>query len=243
MKIAGIWNVWSDSSDLLEKSVKLIEKSLDFIVIVYQTTSHRGEYDSTCIEHLAKVWGRKVHKIRYEPAKISAIENETRKRNLGINFAKSLGAEHYICLDCDEYYEPNEFDNAKAVYSANKAKASYCDLYTYFLEKDVRLFNKEPYYVPMFCNIKYPAGDYGFGGIIADPTRKVNVGNPMRLPITMHHLSYIRKDIWQKVNNHQILPEMKERVELLKDDLHFAIRNMYSKFYNDRLERVNSFFI
>ncbi len=238
MELAAIYNVWSDSSDLLKGSIDRIKKHVDFIVIVYQTTSNFGEFDNGCIDDLMQIWGKQIHKVPFEPMlSEGGMTNETNKRNIGINHAKALGATHFLLMDCDEYYDTEGFANAKEWFINSKLNSSYCDLFTFMYSHDLRLEHKEAYFVPFICDIKTaPVGGFLFDRIVCDPTRKPKgAKSPQKAPITMQHLSWVRKDILKKVRNSSARDNIHKVIEDVKWDIDNAAKEKYSRYYHQAL--------
>jgi len=144
----------------------------------------------------------------YEPDLASSRHtNEIRKRQLGIDIARDLGCTHFLHLDCDEYYNPDEFRRGKTVLQGAQADGSVCRLWSYFRYPHLRVDKPEGYWVPFIhklkvdtvcgCNRRYP--------FYVDPTRNVmpvrNVHEFSMNTLMMHHLSWVRRDIRLKFRN------------------------------------------
>jgi hypothetical protein len=236
MKLAAIYNVWSDSSDLLKGSIERIIDSVDLVVIVYQTVSNFGQVDNTCLFDLKEIEGDKIIKIFYSPIEAWKPQaNEINKRKQGVMIANQHGCSHFLLMDCDEYYDPTEFKTAKEWVIERNFIATYVDMWTYFLKPYLRL--REPTKATFICSMdSLPLGG-SFGGINADYTRKVTATHPQLAPIMMHHVSWIRKDIWCKLNNSSAINIINKKRSVIQYDLDNAERLMHSKFYNTTLER------
>jgi hypothetical protein len=125
--------------------------------------------------------------------------NEMEKRKLGLNEAKK-DCSHFLFMDCDEFYVPSEFAQAKQQFIAKGLDTSYCKLITYWQQPCYRLEPLENYYVPFICttNVK----GVGQFPVYCDPTRGVKpAGKCNELDIKMHHMSYVRNDMRQKLEN------------------------------------------
>ena len=110
-----------DGHELLEKSILSIRESVDYINVVYQTTSWYGNKcdddllpalqrlkDAGLIDELIEYTyihkdGRSGHAPKYEK----------QKRSLGLNAAKKAGCTYFMTMDCDEFYFKDELENAK----------------------------------------------------------------------------------------------------------------------------------
>ena len=201
-KLIGIWNVF-DSEELLPYSVNQIKSEVDIRIAVIQTTSNRGEVYEPKFEHSLF-----DYVLTFEPNKRrTAMQNETDKRNMGIEFAKTLGGTHYILLDCDELYHTKEFARLKTLIYGG-ARYSACRMYTYYGSPTQRIEPIESYFVP-FINELTPHTHVGNNRnypITCDPTRKdMRLRNAKDIllfsnPI-MHHFSWVRKDLARKLRN------------------------------------------
>jgi hypothetical protein len=199
MKLAAIYNVW-DGVELLKYSIDSIKKDVDLFVIVYQDVSNFGEAFSPLHEIQKAIDGLNTILYKYSPAQFNGFQNESNKRNVGIEIAKQNGCTHFLNLDCDEIY--GDFKGAKQLYTVSKAEGSVCKLYTYFKSPTLRFETEDGYYVPFIHKIlpKTIAGfsEYPF---YVDPTRGINCSNVVCLPVHMHHFSWVRQNIERKCRN------------------------------------------
>ena len=208
MKLIAIYNVWGDSLELLEGSIKQIRKSVDFVLVVAQQISNAGEEDKRVYPFINELIDKKIvdQVLTYSPWGSNLLQNEMNKRQKGLEFAKLKGFTHFLHLDCDEYYLPFEFESAKVLIEKENIQASYVDLYTYYKSPTLRLAKKEPYGVPFITRL-YQHSKVGLSHrrgyeVPVDPSRAVNVLQSRKLPgVSMHHFSYVREDIEKKLRN------------------------------------------
>lgn len=211
MKLAAIYNIW-DGVELLHGSVKCIKDHVDVFILVWQDVSNYGEKYSPlpdiAMETFAEV-GHKVVNIKYEPVVGAGMFNEKKKRNIGLGCARAMGCTHFLHLDCDEYYE--DFGAAKELYIKSGKPGSVCSLYTYFKLPTLRFETKDGYFVPFIHELKpdTQAGTRHYPFYV-DPTRRINETEVVELPVTMHHFSWVRKDIERKCRN----SSAKENIEV-----------------------------
>lgn len=210
MRLVGIWNVF-DGLELLKGSIEQIRPHLDGVVVVSQTFSNYGEQDTQVypfIESLVKEGLVDSH-LHYDPdvrPGISPRWNEQAKRQLGIDYAKQEGYTHFVGLDCDEYYDTDEFGDAKAYIEDSGDEASAVRIQTYYKRPTLMLERIEDYMVPFIHKLEdrtvtgvknYPAR--------VDPTRGISFkGSLVKMhpgTIIMHHYSWVRKDIEKKIRN------------------------------------------
>lgn len=217
-----------DGHELLEKSILSIRESVDYINVVYQTTSW---YGSKCDEDLLPTLYRlkdaglideliEYTYIHKEGRSGHAPKYEKQKRTLGLEAAKKAGCTYFMTMDCDEFYFKDEMEKAKKYILINNISHSFVIIYHYVLEPIYRKLNAE-YYVPFFSKInKYssfiPFHFEHYYVCLVDPTRLLNKlilfkflffkiygkYHPFILnDIAMHHMSSIRKNIMSKIAN------------------------------------------
>lgn len=208
MKLIAIYNVWGDSLELLEGSIKQIRECVDFVLVVAQQISNAGEEDKRVYPFVNELVDKKLvdQVLTYSPWGRNLLQNEINKRQKGLEFAKLKGFTHFLHLDCDEYYFTSEFQSAKELIERNYIQASWVDLYTYYKEPTLRLSKKESYGVPFITRL-YPHTQVGLAfrrgyEVPVDPSRSVNVLQSRQLTgVSMHHFSYVRRDIKKKLRN------------------------------------------
>jgi hypothetical protein len=207
MKLGVSYNVF-DGEELLEGSIKQIRSEVDYISVVYQTTSNFGDKcDDNLISLLEDLKNRNlVDEIyEYKPTVHNGSGNEINKRNIGLELSKKNGCTHHMSMDTDEYYDTEQFKFLKKIVFDNNYDSSACQMVTYYKEPIYRLEPKETYYVSLIYKIREGIyfNNVGFP-VLVDPTRRMNCGNCKlftRNEIEMHHLSYVRKNISKKMNN------------------------------------------
>ena len=206
MNLVALYNVWSDSSELLEGSIKTIRENVDYIIAITQKTSNFGVYNDEGFKEAKRLekLGLIDEVINYEP---TSRHKEREKRQHGLNKAIEKGRfTHFLMLDCDEYYKPDEFKKAKKYIYDENLTGSVLKMYTYFRHKYLRLENMDNYYVPFIHKLK-PLTRNGISGypFWVDPTRKINGCTKHNTEYIdfcrMHHYSYVRKNIKLKMEN------------------------------------------
>lgn len=217
LKLAAIYNVW-DGIELLIGSMRSVKDSVDLFIIVYQDISNFGEEFNPLVNLPIDQMDAefKIIWIKYEPAGIG-MSDERLKRGFGLNCAREHGCTHFIMMDCDEYYMPGDFQRAKDMFFALQLDGSVLELYTYFGEATLRQESRDSYFVPFIHELKKDTtnhvNQYPF---FVDPTRRINAVNVKLLPFTMHHYSWVRKDIERKARNSSAKQNI-IRAGLLKD--------------------------
>jgi hypothetical protein len=247
VKLAAVYNCW-DGEELLKGSIDQIYKHVDLIIIVWQDVSNFGEKYNP-LERIIIDGIQDLDKVifhKYEPKLRTGFKNEINKRQKGIEIAKQNNCTHFLHLDCDEYYDSQQFENAKLYCASNNIKGSVCKMWTYFKDPTFRLETPEGYHVPFIHELKTHTRtghkDYPF---YVDPTRRINETNVIELPIMMHHFSWVRNDIYRKVNNSSAKSSLTKGT-LLKDyystNLWNSPEGYYIKDFDKRITLVENKF-
>jgi hypothetical protein len=199
-KLGAAYNVF-DGLELLKASINSIRDHVDYICIVFQDISNYGNPLKTNYSLLLNLG---VDIQFYAPnLTLSPAWNEIRKRNIGREMCKAAGCTHFMTIDADEFYLPEEFKRAKEI--AFNFDSSACQMLTYYKTPEYILDPPEAYYVPFIYkldNREFSRNMYF--PVMADPTRKLKAGKIHLFPrneLQMHHLSYVRNDIRQKLEN------------------------------------------
>lgn len=246
MRLCAIYICWADW-EMLEYSLKNIEPLVDGIIIVASTQSNFGEYCSVPDDFLNRV-------VIREPQFKNARESETDKRNFGLNLARKAGYTHFLTMDSDEFYDPDEFLRDKEWFKSEYCKSTqtvgmvgYCQ--TYFKSPTLTIGNDTtlvPFIHELTPTIKYEFNKgypYAWSGdkIRIDPTRSFNINSGVLMSeITMHHYSWVRRDYHLKIRNSTARTNL-ERSTIL-DDLANAAPGYFCKFYQKTLtECANPF--
>lgn len=212
VKLAAIYNVW-DGEELLIPSMRSMQFGVDVFIIVYQRVSNFGEKYNP-LENLDLSEFNHVL-IEYTPTPNNGFSNETAKRNMGLQAAKELNCTHFLHMDCDEFYQYFAF--SKDEYLQSGAEGSVAKIITYFKKPTLRLKQHDNYYVPFIHRLRTDtmagAKEYPF---YVDPTRKINTDSVFLITDSMHHFSYVRKDIERKVRNSSARKNI-EKSNLLRD--------------------------
>lgn len=222
MRLAAVYNVF-DGEELLEGSIRQIRPLVDVVIVVYQLTSNWGEeYHKLYITlRELETAGLVDHFELYQPAPVTsghykAARLEMAKRNKGISIARDYGCSHFLLIDCDEYYVPAEFQHAKSWIEfhaedesiVNFNRQTFCRMDTYLKYPTWKIEPPETYLVPFIQPLNKDL-DRWVGcdpeKVQADPTRiPIDLRPYMtfsREMLTMHHFSWVRRDISLKLRN------------------------------------------
>lgn len=198
MKLAAIYNVW-DGLELLEASIRSIRDHVDVVIVVYQKTSNWGEDNPDINGILLGAWmiGGVDILVQVEPgdkfSQRDAMKHETKKRQAGINKAIELGCTHFIGMDSDECYKPEEFLRAKEIAKTRPTTSFAAPIRVYYKHPTLCLKDLDETYVPFICPLPAKTG-IRKTNLLIDPTRRTT-GNYEIMPnITMHHYSWVREN-------------------------------------------------
>lgn len=249
MKLVSIINVWADCLCLLPYCIENHLQFCDSVIVVWSAFSNHGNYDDRIqfVEH-------SNHKdtlfIQVEPVKgLKPLANETRKRNSGISFAKSKGFTHFFLSDADEMYKPEEVEEVKKLFADPHLNGVVCPLVVYIGKPT--LYCEDHTLVPFIHKINrdtqagnfksYPYTYDVNGHVHIDPSRRLNeTRGVVMCNATMHHMSYVRKDIDLKINNSSAKLYRSEGT--IKSDIANAKPGYFSELYSKHLKESENFF-
>lgn len=239
-KIAAIINFW-DSAELLPSSLTNWRKCGIDPVVIYSNTSNYGE--TTDNDAFLK-WVGVDLKFLCEPLKtLQPRDNETRKRNFGLEKARQLGYTHFITADVDEFYEP---EKVKAFHVEHRGTVVRSKVYfkspTLTIGYDTTLVPFIHTLTPSLQHVFNKQYPFAFEGraIRIDPTRMMNITRDVVLleDIVCQHYSYVRKDISLKIRNSTARTNI-DRSTIL-EDLKNAAPGYFCGFYQKTLQACDN---
>lgn len=217
--VVAVINFW-DGCELLPYAVDNWHKLGIPVMIVYSNISNHGQALSNTKFLNSPTYKDCILKNVEPVSGLPAMDNERRKRQAGLDETRKLGFTHIITADIDEFYEPFEVDweSAGTVVPCK----TYFKSPTLTVGFDITLAPFVHKITPTLAyafNRSYPFAWQG-PSIRIDPTRSFNInsGVVLREDIVMHHYSYVRQDISQKIanssargnmNGNQILEDMR----------------------------------
>ena len=210
MRIVALYTVFN-GLELLDKSIECIFPHVDEILICYQEKSNKGNRSETVFPAVKKYIGQhKFNVIGFEPhLDLNTKENERRKHNRMLDFAKRLNCTHFLFMATDHFYLHEEFERAKHNLLLRSYDATFSQMFTYYKHPTWQLTPPEEYYMPFICRLypetkvvqcrrdAYPA--------YVDPALMINTcatyHKYAQSELMMHHYSMIRNDIKDKFAN------------------------------------------
>lgn len=217
-----------DGEELLEASIKSIRESVDYVNVVYQTISWKGNpADEGLLPLLKKLknTGLIDELIYFEPdlSKKAGL-NERNKRNIGLKAAHKAGVDYFMPMDCDEFYKKDEIEYAKRVIFERNIKRSYVSICGYGTiptqmsiipcRASVQFFSK----INIFSYLKHDKRSIA----VVDSTRELSSSYFAKKfyinGCQMHHYSLIRKNLVSKYENSSWTKRKVNVQKLLADD-------------------------
>lgn len=208
MNLILIYNLF-DGIELLEHNAKLLRNYVDFIVVHYQNKNWYGkQIDVDVVSELKRLNELKIIDEyilfdRFTPVNdpFSAKNIEYHKRLTIKNWAKKRHFTHYLELDIDEFFEPQQFLLAKTKVMENKYVTTSCKLYDYFFKPEYRKDCLNPKEIPFICSL-FNNNEQSFKTDV-DPTRVTagyteNHHSFDQDELIMHHMETVRRNILLK---------------------------------------------
>lgn len=211
----GVSYIVFDGVELLEHSIKQIRKQVDYVQVIYQSTSWFGHQIKN--EDLITLNSLKLKGLVDELTKFSdftplrdTLANsiakskvyEKSKRELGLKSALKKGCTHYLCMDVDEFYIEEEFARAKAEIEEKDYGLTAVRFINYV---NIPTLHRgyDPSRVPFICKIGDSSSMTSRFFVKCDPTR--GIASQVKTThdfdpesITMHHMESVRKDLKTK---------------------------------------------
>lgn len=208
MKI-GLGIVAFEGTEFLNPIINELKDMLHHVVIGYQNISYHG--DKISDKDLKEIINVKKIGLADEILEIKldtnqeARQQETAKRNKLLDHLEAAGCTHALIIDSDEFYNADAFRNAISIIEKHDAECTYCEYINYY--HDLQHYEVYPFeqgmYVPFITKIKYRfVWESKAITLPSDPTRRYNTAAQV-IPwetIKMHHLSWVRDNIRDKLN-------------------------------------------
>ena len=147
------------------------------------------------------------YELAIKEKNFSLQKYEAQKRTIGLELARKFGASHFMSLDADEFFLPEQLRYAKDQIIKNDYDATFCLLKDYWMSPENQVDGVgeawgEYLYVPLIYKIKenqeFSSKDIDIS-VMCDITRKLPTENPHKFEekeILMHHMTNIRATRW-----------------------------------------------
>jgi hypothetical protein len=229
----GVSYIVFDGIELLEKSILQIRNYVDYLQVIYQTTSWFGakanDEDISILEHL-KQKGLidelslfkefEVLRNKEDSSLFKSKEYELKKRQFGLDSCLKQNCTHYLCMDVDEFYISKEFYKAKEKIINNNYSQTAVNFINYVnLPTIHRGFDKKK--VPFICQINKKTKMSSNFFVKCDKTRGLFDGTFVnrhlfdKKEIFMHHMESIRKNLFLKYESTTRKVFKRDQIEVL----------------------------
>lgn len=202
----GICYMVFDGEELLEFAIKSIRNEVDYVSVTYQSISYHGNLPNPLLlQTLYRLKSLSLidELVHYETdLSLTPKENELKLRNLGLETSRRAGCTHHISSDVDELYQPEQLRYAKENMDGDFCMAP-CEIYykepTYLVvpPSDLLITFIHPINNIYQCNLAFP--------FKVEITRRLQNYIKYKVfnknEITIHHMSYVRKDMKAKFAN------------------------------------------
>jgi hypothetical protein len=205
----GVSYIVFNGEELLEYSIRAIRDQVDFLSVVYQEISFFGNKASpTLLPTLdrLKVSGLIDELVLFHPdLKVRSKVNELNMRNIGLDRSIANGCTHHITLDTDEFIKSDMLKLAKDAMDGETYDCSMVENIVYFKEPTWQVNPGQRHHVSFINPVwnRYSMV-YHFPYKI-EITRRVTSFDRVKVflkdEIVIHHMSYVRRDIRQKLDN------------------------------------------
>lgn len=251
MKLAAIYNVWADGLDLLHHSIMNMCPVVDGIIVVWSEKSNFGAVDKGIIDYMIRAdLPPKVTFYQHEPnLSLQPHENETKKRNYGLEIARKLEYTHFLMCDSDEFYIQSEFRREKERIERDNLNGLVCRLKVLFKKPTLSIDDHTmvPFIQRLSSTVSvgafkhYPFAFDEAGNAHIDPTRRPSHTNRVEMSdIFMYHASWVRSDYEKKIQNSSARKNL-IRSSIYKDLAH-AAPGAFNEFYRGNLVECENTF-
>lgn len=212
MKLTAIYTIFN-GTELLEKSVKCLEDSVDSFIFVNQKVSHYGEPQSPKdVERFTDVLSKMKKPfgvVEFNPILNRAKISEVVKHNLGLEHARKWGATHFLLVSCDHLYFPDDVAFVKNNFDKYNADVTLTKCKPYYKYPNLQCTWYEVAHMPFICKLnpetKFEYGLYNRDSLLTDPSCRIEPYNKVAViapfDCTMHHYSTVREDFEAKLRN------------------------------------------
>lgn len=209
MQISASYNFFNGDEHLIQ-SLSRMRDCVDHISIVWQSTSNAGEaIDSEAQKTLNQAYAAQLFDdvIFFDPdLSLERSVNERLKRRIGLDVAINRDATHFLSLDADEFYRPEEFHAARIAISTAGWRSTSVNSFLHVKRPVWRALD-----VTCCCFITEITSDTkigvpGFPCANVDPTRSMTAFSESHhhfspSEVAMYHMNLVRRDIEQKLRN------------------------------------------
>lgn len=208
MKLGICYNLF-DGYELLGHVLENSSKYTDYCCLVVQEVSNLGRsIDISDLKSEINKCSKFIDEVFYYTPnlRIEPCQNELIKRNIGLKKCRTARCTHFVTADVDEFYDPKQVEFAKKEIAIGGYEGSACKMVEYYHDTNHCFSFNEEYLVPFIYKLDNRNLVYAtpFHRLNVDPTRRRECSS-IRLfsrdELQMHHLTYVRRRIYDKLAN------------------------------------------
>ncbi|WP_160170285.1 hypothetical protein [Sulfitobacter noctilucicola] len=145
--------------------------------------------------------------VHYQPSfDVSRKDNETKKRQIGLNVARLAGATHFVSLDADEFYRTDEALGARKQIAAHGWKSTSVNSFLHVRRPVWRTLDTTCCCFITEIQEDTVMGYKPFAHPNVDPSRGMTCSPAFHhhfdiQTVAMYHMNLIRRDFDQKLRN------------------------------------------
>lgn len=246
MRLCAVYSIWNDW-DLLSVSIDNIFQVVDGVIVVYSRKSNYGELSDPADD---LYFPGNVELFQREPMYAHPSHSETDKRNYGLNIAREQGYTHFVMMDADEFYEPRSFWESRIHVERFDIAGLVCRTKVYVKSPTLTIgydTTLVPFIHKITPGLKHEFNkSYPFAwedkNLRIDPTRSLNINSGVEWSdITMHHYSWVRKDIEKKIRNSTARANL-QKMNLANKFVHLKEGDIFDLYPNKPLVREQARF-
>jgi hypothetical protein len=227
LRLAAIYSVWN-GLEHFEGSLAQIYDEVDVVIIGWQKRSHYNEFSPTVKPFVQRMKDKypKVVLVEFVPIGGNPKKEQRRKINQLLKVALKHRCTHFFMSATDHYYDKKQFRRGKEIAKNYQVTAS--KMWTYFKKPIWRLKNPETYYMPFICELnRNTCVKKGGWNVRVDPALCFHPNKRFyefrQDELMMHHYSFVRIDIENKLRNAAARGNFKNKIpELLKKTKNFT---------------------
>lgn len=209
MKLAASYNYFNGEEHFIA-SLLSIRDCVDFVSVVWQEESNSGEIITETARAVLEdaISKSLIDNVQlYQPnLNIPRKQNERNKRRLGLDLARELGASHFLSLDTDEFYRPEEFEEAKRQIIQHGWKSTSVSSYMHVKRPIYRTLDTTNCCFITEIQKDTDIGVQDFPCERVDSTRRMTSCHSSHHHfsvdvVAMYHMNAVRRDLSQKLRN------------------------------------------
>lgn len=187
--------------ELLEKSIRSIKPTVDYVVVVHQKKSFSGNAENPDNDKKLKelLDNKLIDDLIFYDIDNVVQGSVLEKRNIGLDYCKKNMCDFIMPMDADERYNKTELLEELNYMYDNDIKTLYSPIYSYYY--DEQHYFVDTYYVASAFIIDDRKFEISQSSVLVDPVRKMKEKKYIISTMPMHHFTYLKDSYKHKVHN------------------------------------------